>query len=187
MNCGKSLHLLSNVHNYEQQGKRVVLLKPMLDTRNHKGEICSRVGISHSAIEFSEYDNLFNIIERENTSNIDCVFVDEIHFATRDQIKQLVSVCDVLNINVITFGLKNSYADSCIFEGVQELLYHANSIMEIKSTCEMCNSKATHSIRILEGKPVYEGNIINCGDVKKTDDYYLSVCRKHYFNPVLKS
>ena len=56
MNCGKSLHLLSNVHNYEEQGKKVLLLKPSTDTRNSKGQISSRVGFSHSAIEFSPED-----------------------------------------------------------------------------------------------------------------------------------
>lgn len=184
MNCGKSLHLLSNVHNYEQQGKKVLLLKPSSDTRNSKGVISSRVGFSYDAIEFSPDDNLFDIVKNIN-EDFDCIFIDEIHFATRKQIRELAFVCDKLDINVMTFGLKNSYISGELFEPIKELLYQANSVMEIKSTCTYCNSKATHNLRILNGKPIYDGEIINCGDTKPTDDYYIPVCRKHYFNPKL--
>ena len=184
MNCGKSLHLLSNVHNYEEQGKKVLLLKPSTDTRNSKGQISSRVGFSHSAIEFSPEDNLFDIVKNTN-EEIDCIFIDEVHFATKKQIRELVSICDKLNINVMTFGLKNSYISGELFEPIKELLYQANSVMEIKSTCTYCNSKATHHLRIVNGNVIRNGEQNIVGDVKDTDDYYVPVCRKHYYNPVL--
>lgn len=184
MNCGKSLHLLSNVHNYEEQGKKVLLLKPTFDTRSDNGKISSRTGLSHSAIEFDEDDNLFDIIE-SNKDNLDCVFIDEIHFATRDQIKELVIACDELDINIMTFGLKNSYLDGELFESVKELLYQANSVMEIKSTCTYCNSKATHHLRVVNGNVIRNGEQNIVGDVKDNDEKYISVCRKHYYNPIL--
>lgn len=186
MNSSKSASLLMNVHNYESQGKNVLILKPSKNIRDSEGVVSSRVGISHLAIEVSTDKNIVEILEQNNNSKkIDCIFVDEVHMFTVEQIRQLVYIVDKLNINIITYGLKNSYVSGKVFEPIQELLFQANSIYEIKSTCNFCNSKATHNLRVVDSKPVYDGEMINCGDTKPTSDYYIPVCRKHYYNPVL--
>lgn len=186
MNSSKSASLLMNVHNYENQGKNVLILKPSKDIRESRGVVSSRVGISHSAIEVSTDENIIEILEQNNNfQKIDCIFVDEVHMFTVKQIRELVYIVDYLNINVITYGLKNSYISGKIFDSIQELLFQTNSMYEIKSTCNFCNSKATHNLRVVDDKPIYSGEIINCGDTKSNSDYYIPVCRKHYYNPVL--
>ena len=183
MASSKSASLLMNVYNYEQQGKRVVLLKPSFDTRSKEGQVQSRIGISHSAIEFTKDDDLYHIISDNlyKLNHIDCVFIDEVQFATREQIKQLVKVVDGLGINVIAYGLKNSYVDGVIFDSVQELMYQCNAMYEIKSTCQWCNSKATHHIRLVNGVPVRNGEENIVGDIDG-DEKYISTCRYHYYN-----
>lgn len=183
MSSSKSASLLMNVHNYESQGKNVLILKPSKNTRDNKGIVSSRVGISHSAIEINSEENIIEIIEKQHSSKrLDCIFIDEIHMFTVKQIRQLVHIVDNLRINVITYGLKNSYIDGKIFDSVQELLFQANSIYEIKSTCAFCNAKATHHLRSVGGKYTYSGDEIVVGDVVG-EEKYISVCRKHYYDP----
>lgn len=188
MNSGKSASLLLNVHNYEDQGKDILILKPKASTREEEGKVVSRIGLSHKALEFDNNDNLYNIIVKymnELCIDLDCIFVDEVNFATRKHIKELVDVVDRLNISVICHGLKNSYLDGELFESVKELLYQANSVMEIKSTCTYCNSKATHHLRVVNGNVIRNGEQNIVGDIKDNDEKYISVCRKHYYHPIL--
>ena len=45
----KTLNLLAVAHNYRQQNKKILLLKPSLDTRFGKGQIRSRAGLEMDA------------------------------------------------------------------------------------------------------------------------------------------
>lgn len=184
MNSGKSLSLLSNVYNYEQQNKNVLLLKPTFDVRSGEGLIKSRVGLEHKATEFNDNNNLITIVENYkiiNGTTPDCVFVDEVHFATKEHIKQLVSIVDDLEINVICYGLKNSYTGE-LFDSIKVLLTEANSVYEIKSSCEFCNSKATHHLRIVNNQIIRGGEQNIVGDIQG-EEKYISVCRKHWYKP----
>ena len=186
MNSGKSLSLLSNVYNYEQQNKNVLLLKPTFDVRSGEGLIKSRVGLQHKATEFNDNNNLITIVENYkvvNDETPDCVFVDEVHFATKEHIKQLVSIVDDLGINVICYGLKNSYTGE-LFDSIKVLLAEANSVYEIKSSCEFCNSKATHHLRVVDGKIIRGGEQNIVGDIQG-EEKYISVCRKHWYLPLM--
>lgn len=185
MNSSKSASLLMNVYNYKSQGKGVLLLKPSFDTRNPNGEISSRVGISHKAYEFTDDTDLYRLIWQYMTdTHVDAVFVDEIHFSTKEQIKELAQVVDNLDVNVVCYGLKNSYIDGVVFDSIQELLYQCNNMYEIKSCCEWCNSKSTHHLRIVNGIAVRSGEQNIVGDIASDDiERYISCCRYHYYNP----
>lgn len=184
MSSSKSANLLMNVYNYEQQGKNVLLLKPTFDTRSGEGLIKSRVGLQHKATEFNENNNLVTIVGNyriANNKKPDCIFVDEVHFATKEHIRQLVAIADDLDINVICYGLKNSYTGE-LFDSIQVLLAEANNVYEIKSSCEFCNSKATHHLRVIDGVVVRSGEQNIVGDTVG-EEKYISVCRKHWYNP----
>ncbi len=47
MNSGKSTALMQVAHNYEEQGMRVLILKPQVDTKG--GELVSRLGVRRKA------------------------------------------------------------------------------------------------------------------------------------------
>lgn len=181
LNCGKSLQLLTVCHSYEEQGKKVLILKPKTDTRSEQGKVESRIGISHEALEFGESDDLFMMVL--NYGQIDVLLVEEVQFATREHIKQLTRVVDCLGVNVICYGLKNTYRDGVLFPAVESLLFYADKIEEIKTLCSHpnCNKKATQNLRVINGKPIYDGKTVNVGDVVG-EDRYISVCREHYFD-----
>lgn len=187
MNCGKSASLLTVAHNYEEQGKTVLLIRPKQDTRSKPNKIESRIGLSKDCVDFANDVNLHTLARSWayiNKSQIHCILVDEAQFLTKKQVKELTDVVDIHNIPVICYGLKNSYIDGKLFEGSEALLFYADKFEEIKNLCthEGCNRKAIMNLRVLDGQPTYTGNVINCGDIKAEDDYYVPLCRKHYFN-----
>lgn len=187
MNSGKTLQLLAVAHNYEEQNKPVLIFKPTIDTRSSKGKIESRIGISHDAIEIDKESDLFQIVYKLTwTIDYACILVDEAQFLTKPQVKDLADIVDLLGIPVIAYGLKNSYVDGELFEGSQALLYYADKIEEIKTICTFCNRKAIMNLRIVDDKPIYKGENIHVGDVKNGEDYYIPVCRKHYFQPQIE-
>ena len=107
MNSGKSLNLLANVHTYEEQGKNVLLMKPSFDSRSGLGVIDSRVGISHNCFSFDDEEDIADIVsdyiidlDIKDKGIIDCVFIDEAQFMTREQVKQVVEIVDDYGINV---------------------------------------------------------------------------------------
>jgi thymidine kinase len=92
----------------------------------------------------------------------------------------LTQIVDDLNIPVMTFGLKNDFRNQ-LFEGSKYLLIYADKIEEMKTICWFCTKKAIMNLRVLDGKPVYEGQQVMIGG----NESYYPVCRKHYFHPKL--
>lgn len=187
MDSSKTANLLMVAHNYRSQDREVLLLKSCKDTRTSKGKIESRVGISADCIDIGADVNiieLYNNVINNSISNFECILVDESQFLSKDQVRQLACITDEFNIPIICYGLKNSYIIGKLFEGSEALLYYADKIEEIKTICSCnCDKKATMNLRVYNKKPIYDGEILNCGDTKQSEDYYIPVCRQHYFYP----
>ena len=129
MNSGKSALLLQVAHNYEEQGKKVVVLKPKIDT---KGEdtIVSRIGISRKVDHLVENnENVFDYI-RDNHIGASCILVDEAQFIEPKQADQLLEAVVFLNIPVICYGLRLDFQGKG-FPGSTRLLEIAQSISVI--------------------------------------------------------
>ena len=105
---------------------------------------------------------------------IDCLIIDEAQFLTKDQVWELCQIVDNLNIAVLCYGLRTDFLGN-LFEGSQWLLAWADSIEEIKTIC-FCGKKAIMNMRLLNGRPVFEGEQIFIGG----NESYISVCRKHF-------
>ena len=110
---------------------------------------------------------------------IDCVLVDEVQMMTKEHVNQLREITLTYNTPVICYGLRVSYTLE-LFEASKQLLALADKLEEIKTVCWYCNSKATHNLKLVDGKPVYEGNPIDIGGLEK----YLPVCYKHFAHPL---
>ena len=173
MNAGKSTALLQANHNYIERGMRALLLTAKLDNREGEGIISSRIGIKKDALAFDDQDNLFDIIRLENVeSELSCIFVDEAQFLKREQVKQLTSIVDDLNIPVLSYGIRTDFQGE-VFEGSQYLMAWADEIKEIKTICH-CGKKATMNARVSSGgKMETEGNQIEIGG----NERYVSLCR----------
>ena len=88
MNAGKSTILLQTAYNYEEKGKKVVILKPSVDTKGDE-KIVSRIGLERKAdYLIGEDDSIISILG-DNIISIDCILVDEAQFLKRKQVDEL--------------------------------------------------------------------------------------------------
>lgn len=179
MNSGKSIEILKVAHNYEEQGKSIVLMTSSLDTREGYGIIASRIGLKREAVAITPQMNVFEYVHALSF-HPDCVLVDECQFLTQANVYELARIVDELSIPVMCFGLKNDFSNH-LFEGSYHLLCMADKIEEIKTICQFCEHKATMVLRTDNGKPVYEGEQIQIGG----NETYIPVCRRHWFHPLL--
>ena len=177
MNSGKTIEILKVAHNYEEQGKPVVIMTSALDTRDGFGKVSSRIGMKREAVAIDDEMDVFGYIEKMNPKPY-CVLIDEAQFLRRHHVYDLARVVDELGVPVMAFGLKNDFRNE-LFEGSKHLLLLADKIDEIKTICQYCSKKATMVLRTQDGKPTYEGEQIQIGG----NETYIPVCRKHYFNP----
>lgn len=172
----KTLNLLAVAHNYQQQRKRVIVLKPQLDVRFGAQEVTSRAGLTMQADRLIMADTVFSPQEFRGT---DCVVVDEAQFLTKHVIDQFRMLATTENIPIICYGLRTDFRGR-LFEGSQRLLEVADSIEEIKTTCAYCNRKAIFNLKLVNGHPSLEGPTIELGAEEK----YLPACSKCYLSRI---
>ncbi|MBR0600229.1 thymidine kinase [Clostridiales bacterium BAD-6] len=175
MNAGKSIELIKVAYNYEERGKKVLVLTPSVDDRYGVGVIASRIGVTREAVSINEDTNILELFMRESKKEpIDCVLVDECQFLKKHHVQELVEIVDSCDVPVLAYGLKNDFKNE-LFEGSYYMLVYADKIEEIKTIC-WCGRKATMVARIVDGKFVKTGEQILVGG----NDMYISLCRKHY-------
>lgn len=181
MNAGKTTTLLQSEYNYRERGMETLLFTPGFDTREAYGFIASRIGLKREAIPFDyEFDFFENVRNhQEKDDKLKCVLVDEAHFLTKRQVKQLCEIVDRLDIPVLSYGLRSDFKGEP-FEGSRYLLTWADNLEEIKTICH-CGRKAIMNLRVdTEGRVVHEGEQVEIGG----NERYISMCRKHFVNPV---
>jgi thymidine kinase len=172
MNSGKSIEVLRVAHNYEEQGKKVLLFTPSIDDRFGVGMVASRVGIQKHAIVVTEELNMVEMARKENPN---CILVDESQFLSKEQVGQLIDIVDECDIPVIAYGLRADFLGQ-LFPGSSYLLAVADTIEEIKTVCWYCDKKAIMNMRCKDGEPVFHGEQIQLGG----NESYVPVCRKCY-------
>jgi thymidine kinase len=177
----KTLELLRVAYNYNQQGKNVILIKPKIDTRFGEAIIKTRLGISQEAnIITDNTTNIKNELEKyiaiNNIRKVHCILVDEVNFMSKTNVLSLRNIVDSMEIPVIAYGIKTDYTGE-LFEGSASMLSCADSIEEIKITCQFCNSKAIMNLKLQNGKPIKSGSKepdLGC------EEKYIPVCYKHF-------
>ncbi|MEM7263679.1 MAG: thymidine kinase [Planctomycetota bacterium] len=168
----KSLNLLAVAHNYERQGKRVVVVKPSFDTRFGEFEVASRAGLSRQAdLLVDDHTQL----DFERFAGVQCVLVDEAQFLSASVVDQLRDVAHRLRIPVICYGLRTDFRTRA-FPGSLRLLELADAIEEVKTTCAFCNSKAIFNLKHLNGEATLAGPSKQLG----AEETFFGVCSRHY-------
>ena len=167
MNSSKTMNLLMVAHNYEQQGIKVILIKPLIDSRFEEKYITSRTGFKKKAdIVLGKDDRIL----MSYGEDIGCVLVDEVQFLSEDQIDELRVLS--LKTPVICYGLRTDYR-SFLFPGAKRLMELADSIEEIKTICMYCSKKSIINMKHSNGIVIKYGDgspDIGC------EEKYLPVC-----------
>jgi thymidine kinase len=175
MNAGKSTALLQASHNYEERGMRTLLYTARIDHRDG-GRIHSRIGIEREARHFDErFDLRKDILSELNVGPLACVLVDESQFLTPEQVKQLASVVDDMNVPVLCYGLRTDFRGE-LFPGSAQLLAWADNLVELKTICH-CGRKAIMVVRVKsDGTAERQGAQIEIGG----NERYVPLCRRHF-------
>ena len=175
MNAGKSTILLQTAYNYEEKGKKVVILKPSVDTKGDE-KIVSRIGLERK-VDYLIGDN-DSIISKlgDNISSFSCILVDEAQFLKRKQVDELFYISKMMDIPVIAFGLRTDFKSNG-FEGSIRLLELADAIEEMPTICR-CGKKARFNARKVDGKFTFDGDSIVIDD--NSNVKYESLCGTCY-------
>lgn len=173
MSSGKSAALLQVAYNYEQKGMSIVLIKPSIDTKA-ENKVSSRIGIEREVdILLAATDK---IVDKMQPIKPDAIIVDEAQFLTTNQVDELYIITKKYDIPVLCYGLRCDFKMQP-FEGSARLLQIADDIEELKTICK-CGAKATQNIRLINNKPVFEGQQIEIDNHTKVE--YDGVCGKCY-------
>lgn len=174
MGSAKTLNLLAVAHNYEQQGKRVIRLKPTIDTRCEPSLIKSRAGLQAKADVLVDDNTDFCQLD---LNGISCILVDEAQFLSPHIVEKLRILTIDKDVPVICYGLRTDFRGN-LFPGSKRLMELSDSIEEIKSTCFYCNRKAIMNLRYIDGTPALEGPVVSIGAEEKYQPTCYSCYRK---------
>jgi thymidine kinase len=171
----KTLNLLAVAHNYRQQGKKILLMKPNLDTRFGRDRIKSRAGLEMQAdvliIDETSLDGL-------DYTAVSCILVDEAQFLSGKVIEGLRRIALQFDIPVLCYGLRTDFKTN-LFEGSKRLMELADSIEEVKATCHYCNRKSIMNLKHVNGLATSEGPSVELGaEEKYFPSCYSCYCRE---------
>lgn len=180
MGSAKTALLLTTAYNFEERHMEYMCMKPIVDTRDGKSVIRSRIGIERHCEWIHADSDIYVLIRnkfRQDGKVMDWILIDEAQFLTAQQVDELSRVVDDFGCNVICYGLRTDF-QSRLFEGSRRLFEIADTIDEVKSTCN-CGRKTIINARIdADGNFVSEGAQVEIGG----NDRYVAVCRKCWRN-----
>ena len=176
MNAGKSTSLLQSSYNYRERGMNTLVMTASIDDRYGVGKVSSRIGIETPAQVFGSRDDIAKMITTAHEEQkLHCILIEESQFLSKEQVKQLTYIVDIVDIPVLCYGLKTDFQGE-LFTGSQYLLAWSDKLVELKTICH-CGRKANMVVRLDdEGKPMREGEQVAIGG----NESYESVCRKHF-------
>ena len=173
MGSSKTANALMARFNYEERGQETLLVKPRLDTRDGDHMVYSRIGLKHPCIYFDE----MRAMADADLQRYACIIIDEAQFLSAEQVDQLARLVDDSGVSVVCYGLRTDFR-SHLFEGSRRLFEIADTIDEIKSTCN-CGRKTIVNARTdSRGNIITEGQQVEIGG----NERYVAVCRKCWRN-----
>lgn len=170
MNSSKTANALMTCFNYQEVGQRALLCKADADTRDGVRTIRSRIGLKQECILLRELVAL----PKEEIKTYHCIIVDEVQFATEEQIDFLSDIVDFLDVPVMCYGLRTDFQNR-LFPGSERLIAVADTIREIRTVC-WCGKKAVCNARFDSDGIVRGGKQILLG----ANERYVALCRRHF-------
>lgn len=181
MNSGKSIDLIRTAHNYEENGYKVLIIKPAVDTKGND-HITSRIGLSKKADIILLYSD--SILEKlkGKLKDITCILIDEAQFLSTKQVEDFFLISKTCDIPVICYGLRTNFKMES-FAGSKRLLEIADVLEGITTLCS-CGEIARYVGRKVGNKYVNDGEEIVIDGTENIT--YVPLCGKCYLEKVNK-
>lgn len=180
MNSGKSMDLIRTIYNYEENGQKVLVMKPEIDTKGGD-TIETRAGLSRRVdIIIPKNADVLPLLVGM-LDDVKCIFIDEAQFLSSKQVKQLLIVSSMIDVSVICYGLRTNYKGE-LFEGSRELMALSDEINEFRGLCK-CGEIARFNARRVNGKYVKDGDDVVIDGTAGVE--YVPLCSRCFVGDVL--
>ena len=157
MKGGKTSRIFSKIHDLEEIGQKVLLIKPRQDTKG-KNQIVNRLNQTRTVDILLPPTS--KIVTEETFDKIyECnhIIVDEAQFLTPEQIEELWTINKNANIPITCFGLLTNFRGE-LFPGAKRLIELADERLELgtNSLCT-CGAPAKFNARKVNGEFTIKG------------------------------
>ncbi|MDA3931843.1 MAG: thymidine kinase [Tenericutes bacterium] len=168
MFAGKTEELLRRIKRLDYAKQNIIVFKPTIDNRYGEDHVVSHDHNKTYSINISEAKEILNYV----TKKTQVVAIDEIQFLD----EEVVDICEYLankGIRVIVSGLDRNFRGD-EFSFMPRLLALAEYVTKLTAICVKCQTPASRTQRIINGKPAkYNDPIILVG----AKDSYEARCR----------
>lgn len=175
MFCGKTDEMLRLLRRFSIAGRRVVLVKPRLDTRTEAVRVISRSGAEHPSITVDDSGQIEAIV-----GDADVVAIEEGQFFD-ERLPEVVERLAALGKQVVVTGLDRDFR-GIPFGTMPRLLALADQVTKLTAICVVCGEPATRTQRLIDGEPApADSPLIVIGGMG--DETYEARCRLHHVVP----
>jgi thymidine kinase len=175
MFCGKTDEMLRLLRRFSIAGRRVLLVKPRLDTRTDADRVFSRSGAQHEAVTVDDSSQIEAV-----AGEADIVAIEEGQFFDErlpDVVERLASA----GKQVIVTGLDRDFR-GIPFGAMPRLMALADQVTKLTAICVICGEPATRTQRLIGGQPASSDSpLIVIGGLG--DETYEARCRLHHEVP----
>lgn len=182
MNSGKTIDLIRTAYNYEENNAKVLILKPMIDTKGDN-KISSRVGLERKVDFLIDKESSILELLKGNLYDVKCILVDESQFLNKEQIDELNIITKAMDIPVLCYGLRVNFKNE-LFEGSKRLMEVADELEPLFTLCG-CTEIARFVGRKVNDEFTISGDEVVI-DGSNENVSYVPLCGKCYLKKVLK-
>lgn len=175
MFCGKTDEMLRLLRRFSIAGRRVILVKPRLDTRTDDVTVISRSGANHAAVSVGSSAEIEALVR-----DADIVAIEEGQFFD-DRLPDVVGRLADAGKQVLVTGLDTDYR-GIPFGPMPRLMALADQVTKLTAICVVCGEPATRTQRLIDGLPApADSPLIVIGGLG--DEKYEARCRQHHEVP----
>jgi thymidine kinase len=175
MFCGKTDEMLRLLRRFSIAGRRVLLVKPRLDTRTDADRVFSRSGAQHEAVTVDSSSEIEGV-----AGEADIVAIEEGQFFD-EHLPDVVEQLAAAGKQVIVTGLDRDFR-GIPFGAMPRLMALADQVTKLTAICVLCGEPATRTQRLIGGQPApFDSPLIVIGGLG--DETYEARCRLHHEVP----
>lgn len=185
MKGGKTTRIFSKIHDLEEIGQKVLLIKPLQDTKGNN-QIVNRQNQTRMVdILLSPTSKIATEETIDRIYECNHIIVDEVQFLTPEQIEELWTINKNANVPITCFGLLTNFRGE-LFPGSKRLVELADERLELEtnSLCT-CGSPAKFNARKVNGIFTVEGDEVEIDGASSSVEY-VPLCGACYYNKVYR-